>query len=262
MNHRPSASDHRRSPSASATSGSRSGVRHSIRRADATASSPGPTPWRCSVQSSRRTSIPRSRSTCSASSEVGPPGRSSDQNRIHRSFIHARGWFAVISITTRRRACPPRARANPGRSGALYTTWWHTTTSAGSTEPASSGHDPCTARCSTPAAVASSSNAASILSDWSKAVRTPARGRSARDAAPAPDPTSSTDPPFGSASSARPAETDAAASSAERSARRRNGSTGNPHGDSGARSRISSGMAQAASCSTQPSAAVAIAGLV
>src|SRR4051794_5886907 len=95
-------------------------------------------------------------------------------------------------------------------------------------------------------APAASPKAASIPGDESSPVTNPAGGTSASEAAPPPHPTSSTEPPSGNAASAL--RRDGVSSGIGAGA---NNAGGNPHGDSGAWAMISSGMAQAASCSAQ-----------
>ncbi len=79
----------------------------------------------------------------------------------------------------------------------------------------------------------------------------PARGRLA---APPPAPTSRTVPPAGRNRAASRFDGVAGRDPA-RAARDRNSPTGNPHGDSGAEARISSGIAQPSSCARHRSRA-------
>ena len=111
---------------------------------------------------------------------------------------------------------------------------------------------------STPARPARSANASSISAELSTPITRLAREASGSEAAPAPHPTSRTDPPSGSASNAVRFETVSAVPAAS-SARLANSATGKCHGETGARSRISLGMAHSASASRHRAAAVATA---
>nr|WP_242454419.1 hypothetical protein [Bailinhaonella thermotolerans] len=109
-------------PSASttrATSGARSGGRHSRRAAWAARSSrvsPG-SGARSAV--STRTAWPRARAIAAASSAVGETGRSRSWKCFHSGFSQLMGCRGVSSTTTRRRALADSAAKNSGRSGTL-----------------------------------------------------------------------------------------------------------------------------------------------
>src|SRR5919109_3245809 len=116
VDHRPSRSTSR-PPIASAISLSRSFGRHKRRRTSAIASSRRANPVVVSTSWSwRSASNPSKRIPSSASSAVGPDGRSSPWNRSHRSAIHTSGCVGVISMTTRRPACASRGGTKRSRS--------------------------------------------------------------------------------------------------------------------------------------------------
>src|SRR5207244_11171430 len=105
-----------------------------------------------------------------------------------------------------------------------------------------------------PARAAGGWKRASMSCEGATPATMPARSARGREAAPAPQPTSSTVPSGGSASYALAFDTVGGPS--EASARLANSSTGKDQGDSGAAARMSSGMAHAARASFHRSPAV------
>src|SRR5262249_42242655 len=87
------------------------------------------------------------------------------------------------------------SRANVSRSGTLYATWWQTTTSAGATRLATSGHRPATIVGVRPSPAACCFNSSSIASLVSTAVRAVICSACGRLAAPAPAPRPAPRPP-------------------------------------------------------------------